>query len=48
MTELFTRYNPATPSEERRGAPICVVAHFLIDAHHTARVTRARCREGRT
>ncbi len=42
MTELFTRYNPATPSEERKGAPICVVSHFLIDLSYGAGHSRSK------
>ena len=27
MEELFTRYDPTTPPEEREGSPVCVVDH---------------------
>ena len=27
MTELFTRYDPATPPEERRCSPVCVASY---------------------
>jgi hypothetical protein len=27
MTELFTRYNPDTPPEERKGSPVCAASY---------------------